>query len=260
MPVVFLVLVLSLVTSVNASAAPPCLADDNECDPDKLCTFKAALAEKTLLYQLYLKNSQVTKQLRKRKGVRYDGKLYNEAMAEARERFSDRDAAEQLEQAGAILQEKIRRQAAEEFKLPTCRYGGTLQLDLLPRDGYNGMYTDEHCNYWVDYQKGEYDPNTFGRNDSTCPEFFDRDRAHEVIHQRRCRDDKEKGRTDREQIGPLIEDEIAAYEHSVKLSKAYVRLLAIQCSSKARPSKIRARAEQVRALLEPYLKKGGEAE
>src|SRR5262245_36586417 len=68
-----------------AEAAPTCLKTDNQCDPNKLCTFKNELAGKVFLYQTLLRNSQITRNSpgHKREGIRYDGTLYDEAVAEA---------------------------------------------------------------------------------------------------------------------------------------------------------------------------------
>jgi len=55
----------------------------------------------------------------------------------------------------------------------------------------------------------------------------------------------------------MIQEEITAYDHSVRLSRAYVRLLSIRCSAtatRAQPTDPRAAIQQ---LLAPYLAKGG---
>ena len=44
-----------------------------------------------------------------------------------------------------------------------------------------------------------------------------------------------------------------AYNHSVKLSRAYVRLLSLQCSAARTPEALQARAEKVQQLLAPYM-------
>jgi hypothetical protein len=239
-----------------AHAAPKCLASDNPCTPNELCTFKAQLAEKVFLYQAYLRNSQVTKRMGKRDGVRYDGTMYNESISEARSSFPDDSAAEQKVKAGQIFQEKMRKHAQDKFKLPACS-SGTLDKSLLPKAGYGGMFTDERCRIRVNYNGGDYDPEGFGSSDATsCQEFYDRDQAHEVIHQRSCERAAKKG-TDLHSIDVTIEDEVASYKHSVKLSQAYVRLLSVQCSSEPDPDKLKARTKRLQDLLGPYLKKGG---
>src|ERR1700712_2332672 len=93
-------LALCLATVQRASANATCLDNDNKCEPEKLCTFKVQLAEKVFLYQAYLRNSQVTKKLGRREGIRYDGSLYDQSVAEARQSFPNDSPATQMVKAG----------------------------------------------------------------------------------------------------------------------------------------------------------------
>lgn len=241
-----------------ALAAPTCIDSDNPCEPNKLCTFKAQLAEKVFIYQTLLRNSQVTRRSPRgrREGIRYDGKLYDAAVSEAKKSFPNDSAADQAVKAGQIFNEKLREYAEKNFVLPTCSGMAQLDKSLLPKAGYSGMSTDENCRVWVNYLGGEYEPAGFGSSDKTsCQEFYDRDRAHEVIHQRSCEAAKKKGKN-LHSIDALIEDEVKAYAHSVRLSLAYVRLLSIECSAMPNPADQKARAKRVQDLLGPYLSKG----
>lgn len=75
-------------------------------------------------------------------------------------------------------------------------------------------------------------------------------------HARRsCQVAKAKGK-DLHSINAMIEDEIAAYAHSVRLSQAYVRLLSIRCSAEPDPKQQQQRAKRVQDLLAPYLNRG----
>lgn len=239
----------------RAQANANCLQNDNQCEPDKLCTFKAQLAEKVFLYQVYLRNSQVTRRRGRREGIRYDGSLYEASVTEARTSFPTMSAEQQMVRAGQIFQEKIRKYAEDNFKLPTCTGNAMNQPSLLPKAGYSGAYTDERCQVWIRFEGGQYNPEGFGANDATpCQEFYDRDRAHEVIHQRSCQAAQKSGKN-LDHIDNMIEDEIAAYRHSVLLSKAYLRLLSIRCSALPNPAQLKSRAKRVQDLLTPYLKK-----
>ena len=86
-------------------------------------------------------------------------------------------------------------------------------------------------------------------------EFYDRDRAHEDIHQQRCNAPTRTAA--RESLDGHIEEEIEAYKHSVQLSKAYVKLLAFQCSTRSTPAGLRQRAQQVEQLLAAYRARSG---
>jgi len=221
----------------TAWAADSCLKTDNPCDPDKLCTFAAELAAKKLTYETYRANRNK------------NGPLYQEAMAEAKG-----TGAAKLASAGSILQDKVKAHVLATFKAPACS-SGTLDRSLVPKAGYDGMHTDELCRVFADFEAAPVSAKTFGSNDATsCPEFYDRDRAHEVIHQQRCIAANKPGYKgkDRFAIDQVAREEMIAYNHSVKLSRAYVRLLSLQCSAARTPEALQARAEKIQQLLAPY--------
>lgn len=259
--------VLSLVATMLAIGTWPgtgranqrCIDSTNPCEPDKLCTFKSQLAEKAFVHATYLANSQVTKRLGTRDTVRYDGRLHDAALAEARAAFPGASGADLQVKAGQIFEKKVRDYAEDpkNFKLPTCRLGGQLDRTLLPKSGYKGMYTKPapSCGISVNYNEGDYDPNGFGSGDPTpCQEFYDRDLAHETIHQKRCEKAKAAGIEDLT-LERVIEGEIAAYEHSVRLSAAYVKFLSILCTTLPNLEEKQRRANQIENLLQPYLNK-----
>lgn len=251
-----IVLAIWLAPLRYASANANCMESDNQCDPDKLCTFKASLAEKVYIYQTYLRNSQRTKRKGSREGIKYDGKLYDASIAEAQMAFPNATGDELMEKAGQIFQEKVRKDAADNIKLPTCSGGGMARASLLPKPGYKGAYTDARCNVYFNYNGGEYPPAGFGASDTTnCQEFYDRDYAHEVIHKQSCEASKASGKN-LHRIDNMIEDEIAAYRHSVWLTKAYVRLLSIRCSKLPNRDQLKMRMQRIQDLLNPYLKRG----
>jgi hypothetical protein len=230
----------------TAEAAPPCLGSGNLCEPDKLCTFRVALAEKKFILSIFKRNAPSP---RRPNG----GPLYLAAVQEARTQLPNGTATQRAEQAGANFQEKVRQYAEANFKVPTCS-SGTLDTSLLPKAGYNGMHTTPACQVFVNYNAGDYDPSGFGSGDATsCPEFYDRDRAHEEIHRRAC----VAGGAGRLGIDRMIQEEITAYDHSVRLSRAYVRMLSIRCSATATRAQRQTRARDIQQLLSPYLAKGG---
>lgn len=251
-------LVASALPISAAEAAPTCLKSDNQCDPDKLCTFKSQLADKVLIYQTLLRNSQVTKRAKggKREGIPYDGLLYNEAVTEAIAGYPKLSHADQMVQANAIFQKKLRAYVNKTATSPSCSYDGKENKSLLPKPGYTGMETNDECKVKAQYEAGDYDAEGFGSSDKTsCVEFYDRDRAHEMIHAKRCEAAKKRNQPQTFNIDDGIEEELIAYRHTVKLSQAYVRLLSLQCSAMANPKELQKRAKQVQDLLTPYLKK-----
>jgi len=254
-PISALLLGISLFAALPADGAMRCLSSDNPCDPDKICSFKASLAVKVLAYQAFLRNSQITKRDGKRDGIRYNGTLRGAALAEALDKFPGKDPDVQSAEAGQILEDKVSAYIDEKFKVPKCKTG-SVQYNLFPRKGYQGMSTDEDCKVHVEFNGSQVDPDAFEASEpNACKEFFDRERAHEVMHQRRCDAAKKAGTTASLGIDALIEEEIRAYRHSVLLTVAYLRLLKLQCSAKATPKETRARARAIQDMLVPYLGK-----
>jgi hypothetical protein len=240
-----LLLCLVSLPVTTAWAADSCIKTDNQCDPDKLCTFRAELAAKKLAYDTWAAN-QTSK-----------GPLYQAAMAQAEADLPKGTKAEISAQAGANLEKLVREEVEKTFKLPECKEGA-LDRTLVPKPGYSGMHTDPMCKVWVDYQAGLYEPESFGANDKTqCPEFYDRDRAHEAIHKNLCEQAQKpsKRKIDRDSIGAVAREEVLAYSHSVKLMVAYVRLLSLQCSTGRTPDKLKQRANEIQKQLAPYLGK-----
>jgi hypothetical protein len=223
----------------TAWAADSCLKTNNPCDPDKLCTFRAELAAKKLTYDTYVANQSKT------------GALYQAAMSQAKADLPNGEPAEIAAQAGANLQELVGKQVKDTFQPPVCETG-MLDRSLVPKAGYDGMHTDPQCHVWADFESGLYEAESFGSNDRTsCPEFYDRDRAHEAIHKNLC----EKSKKDRFGINALVQEELTAYRHTIELSRAYVRLLSLQCSAKRTPEKLKKRAREIQEQLAPYLSK-----
>jgi hypothetical protein len=229
-----------------ARGALPCMGNDNLCEPDKLCTFRASMAEKEFIQSIFQANAPSAK---RPKG----GLLYQAAVAEARTDLPNGTAAQRAAQAGANFQAKVKDHALKNFKVPACK-DGAVDLTLLPKPGYDGMETTPACQVFATFNAGQYDAASFGSSDATsCPEFYDRDRAHEEIHRRACVADKTGARLG---IDRLIQEEIVAYDHSVRLTRAYVRLLSLRCSPKATPAERRRRAKELQDLLAPYQAKG----
>jgi hypothetical protein len=230
-----------------------CLKNSTGCDPEMLCSFKAEYYSKLAAYTAYVQNAPSTKKNKSFEGIRYNGQVYKQAMDEAKRQNPQAKPAQLKELAGSIFQELIAEKVRSEFKLPECE-GSAIKPELHPKQGYNGMYTDSRCQVWVNFEEGQIDPNGFGSGHTTCPEFYRRDLAHEKIHQKLCLAAQAKGhQTQRESIDQLIEEEIAAYKHSVQLSQAYMQFLSLQCStSKKAPEKALKKMKKINSLLEKY--------
>jgi len=238
-------------------AGPKCFDKDNSCDPDLMCTFKAEWHSKALLYVIYATNDASRKNQKKPKdGIYFDGTLLQGAMNKARAAFPDLSGAELNIKAGQIFEDMVEKESRLLFEMPVCEMGGKLSDKKRVKDGYNGMFTNEKCEIWVDYNSGQYDPKSFGSSDNVCDEFYQRDYAHEQIHQRACK--KKAENSSRFEIQNKISEELQAYKHSMQLNEAQYRLLSIQCStSLKKPQETKKRMDRINQLLKGFESRGG---
>jgi len=151
----------------------------NLCEPDKLCTFRAALAEKKFILSVFKSNAPSRRQPN-------GGPLYQAAVQEARTQLPNATPAAQ-----ASRRKRTSRRRCASSPRRTSRSPPAAPVRwtwaCCPWMAYNGMHTTPACQVFVNYNYGDYDPSGFGSSHPTaCPEFFDRDRAHEEIHRRAC--------------------------------------------------------------------------
>jgi hypothetical protein len=256
---VFILLALfQTLAPMTVFAGPSCLDKSKACDPDLLCSFKSEYYAKLVGFISYAMNDTRGKKPNKGiDGVYYDGSIRQEAIDEAVKNFPDKSKDEQLVEAGQIFQRKIATLIRNSFEEPTCNYGGKLNKPALPVEGYEGMSTLEDCTIHVVYYKEGKDPDNFINNGTTCLEFYQRDLAHEKIHKKRCDLAKSLGtRAKRMKIDNLIAEETDAYQHSTRLSEAYMRFLNLQCSSRLKdPKSINKMMSKINSLLKPYTSK-----
>lgn len=238
----------------NSWAGPNCIKDKNPCDPNLLCTFKAEWHSKALLYVIHAANDPSRIGKRSKDGITYDGTYYNSSMAEAKAALPNGTKSEINQKAAEIFQEKTKKLVPSLFEMPECELGGKLDDIHRVKDGYEGMYTDEKCKIHVSYDSGDYEPGSFGSSDNVCNEFYTRDFAHEQIHRSACKSTKTPAEiAKRHEIKSLINEELQAYKHSMKLNEAYYKLLMAQCSDKfPNQEKVRAQTKNINKLLKGF--------
>jgi hypothetical protein len=187
-------------------------------------------------------------------GIYFDGSIRQDAIDEAVKNYPDKPKNEQMVEAGQIFQKKIAKIIQTSFEEPTCQFEGKLNTSALPVEGYQGMATNEKCEINVIYYKEEKPVDDFIQNGTTCLEFYQRDLAHEKIHQKQCQlAIKNKTSEKRYEIDTLIAEETNAYKHSMQLSEAYMRFLNLKCSSKLKdPNAIKKSMNKINNLLKPY--------
>lgn len=258
-PVLVFLAVTLLPFGVASAVAKQCINDGDPCNPALLCSFEADLAGKVATYQAYLRNSQVTRgaKSQKREGVGYDGKLYDAALAEAAAKNPDASKEVQRRLAAEIFNDKLRESLKD--RLPKFMKCGVPDVEaddsILPT--WNGMHTSEDCNVYGDTDDGSVLLGDLKRQTTACMEFFDRDVGHENVHQALCTERKRNPpANDPYDIDQAIEEEIAAYNYSVKRAAADVRALALKCSVDPSLKTRRARAKDLSKKLAAYKAKG----
>lgn len=258
-PVLVFLAVTLLPFGVASAVAKQCINDGDPCNPALLCSFEADLAGKVATYQAYLRNSQVTRgaKSKKREGVKYDGTLYEAALAEAEAKHPEATTAVQRRVAADIFNEKLR--ASLEDRLPKFMECGIpdVQADdsILPT--WTGMHTSEDCNVYGDTEDGSVLLDDLKKKTTACTEFFERDVGHEGVHQSLCNERKRNPPAeDPYDIDQAIEEEVAAYNYSVKRAAADVRALALKCTIDPSLKTRRARAKDLSKKLAAHKAKG----
>ncbi len=244
---------------VASAVAKQCINQGDPCNPALLCSFEADLAGKVATYQAYLRNSQITRKAKSktREGIRYDGALYEAALAEAKAKHPTATTQVQRRVAADIFNQKLR--ASLEDELPKFMACGipNVNADKTILASWDGMHTSEDCNIYGDADGRTVLLDDLKRQTPACLEIFERDVGHEKVHQASC---EERRRTppakDPFDIDQAIEEEIAAYNYSVKRAAADVRALALKCTIDPSLKTRRARAAALSKHLGDYKAKG----
>jgi hypothetical protein len=243
-----------LLAPMGAALARPeaCIKDDTKCDKNLLCSFKIELAEKILLYETYVANTPATKKAPKStsQGVKYNGKLYDAALKEAKAENADASAEDLASAAYEKFNDKVRAKLAAE----ASKYEDCSSLKVTPskthRGTWSGMHTDKaDCNVFGEIGTGK-DRTTHSLDDTKdmtdgCLEVWQSDRGHEAVHQDFCY--KRKGKKIPESVGlqGYIDEDISAYRYSVQHAAGDLQKLQLLCSTDPTTDEFRARADEL---------------
>lgn len=244
---------------VAFGVAEPCIKEEDSCNPALLCSFEVDLAAKVATYQAYLRNSQVTRKSKSksREGVSYRGDLYEAALAEAKTKHPDADTGFQRRKAAEIFNDKLRESLKD--RVPQFKNCGVpdVQPDESIFPTWTGMHTSDDCNVYGDTEKGSVLLSDLKKETTACQEFFDRDVGHEDVHTSLCYERKRnRPVNDPHDIDQAIEEEIAAYNYSVKRALADVRTLALKCTIDPSLKTRRQRASALSKQLAKHKAKG----
>jgi hypothetical protein len=231
---------------VAAAVPKQCINQKDQCNPSLLCSFEADLAAKIATYQALLANSQQTRTARNktRDGIRYNGRLYDAALAEAEEKYKDESEAVQREQVANIFNTKLREHLLPKLpKFMSCSVDG-IEADKSILPSWDGMHTSDDCNIYGDVGEKSVLLSDLKKDTVACQEFFERDVGHEQIHQERCYQRGRKPAGDSpDGIDEHIEEEIDAYRYSIQRGSNDVKLLGQKCSVDPNLKTRRARAK-----------------
>lgn len=239
---------------IGAALARPtqCITDETTCDYDLLCAFKVDLAEKLLIYEAFVGNSPVTKKAprRTRQGVRYSGRLYDQALAEAQAEDPSATGEALASLAYGKFVNKVRRslnQQASTYK--DCSSLGTTAKDEYIGN-WSGMLTDKvDCNVYGSKLVGDtverVTTDDLKAASQGCLEMWDGDRGHESIHQNACYARLGNRNAPAQTFQSYLEEDIQAYRYSVEQAAKGLEKLAILCTADTRAADFRRRADDL---------------
>ena len=254
---------------IGAALARPtrCITDETMCDYDLLCAFKVDLAEKLLIYEGFVSNSPVTKKAprRTRQGVRYSGRLYDQALAEAKAE----DPSATGEELASLAYGKFVTKVRQSLNRQAARYKDCSSLGTTANDQYvgdwKGMLTDKtDCNVYGSKLVGDsverVTLDDLKADSQGCLEMWDGDRGHEAIHQNACYQRLGNRNAPPQTFQSYLEEDIQAYRYSVEKAAKGLETLSLLCTADPRTADFRQRADDLLKKAAQYQQNQASAE
>lgn len=241
-----------LLAPLGAALAKPtqCITEQTKCDYDLLCAFKVELAEKMILFETFVANSPTTKAAknRTRGGVKYDGKLYDAALAEARAE----DPKATGDDLASLAYVKFAKKVKE--KLDGTKYKDCTGLDVTPKDSLRGTWTGmrtskKDCTVYGNPPAGSKEVgislDDLKKSSEGCLEVWESDRGHEAVHEEMCR--RRLANRDRpaETLQSYIDEDTEAYRYNVQHAINDLSEMQIRCTADPKTKDFRKRADEL---------------
>ncbi|HYP87456.1 MAG TPA: hypothetical protein VEQ59_04870 [Polyangiaceae bacterium] len=242
-----------LLAPVGAALGKPaqCITDDTKCDHDLLCAFKVELAEKILLFETFVANSPTTQAARKGtlQGVKYNGKLYQAALAEAR-------AAEPGatgDDLAALAYSRFTKKVREKLRTESSKYKECKSLGVTPNETLRGTWTGmrtskKDCTVYGDPPNDSevgISLDDLKKKSDGCLEIWESDRGHEAVHEDACR----RRLANRERppltLQNYIDEDTEAYRYNVQHAANDLSKMQLLCTADPKTDDFRKRADDL---------------
>lgn len=242
-----------LLAPISAALGRPeqCIKDDTKCDYDLLCAFKVELAEKMILFKTFVANSPRTKAAKKStlNGVKYSGKLYTEALAEAKKEDPTATGDDLASLAYSKFMKKVRATLnAQAAKYQDCKALGVTPNNAL-RGTWTGMRTSKKdCTVYGDPPNDSeigISLDDLKKSSQGCLEVWESDRGHEAVHEEMCR----RRLANRERppltLQDYVEEDAEGYRYNVQHAANDLTQMQLRCTADPKADDFRKRADDL---------------
>jgi len=243
-----------LLAPVGSALGQPeqCITEKTKCDHDLLCAFKVELAEKMLLFKTFVENSPKTKAAKNRtlNGIKYDGKLYDEALAEAKKEDPNASAGD----LASLAYKKFAAKAKAKLDSQASKYKECKALSVTPDDDLRGTWTGmltskTDCTVYGPPPKGStaigVSLDSYKKMSEGCLEIWDSDRGHEAVHEEACRKRLAMKERPPLTLQDYVDEDAEAYRFNVKHAINDLAQMQIKCTHDPDTDKFRKRADEL---------------
>jgi hypothetical protein len=242
-----------LLAPISAALGRPeqCIKDDTKCDYDLLCAFKVELAEKMILFKTFVANSPRTKAAKKStlNGVKYSGKLYTEALAEAKKE----DPTASGDDLAALAYSKFTKKVRASLNAQAAKYQDCKSLGVTPNNALRGTWTGmrtskKDCTVYGDPPNDSeigISLDDLKKSSEGCLEVWESDRGHEAVHEDFCR----RRLANRERppltLQDYIDEDTEAYRYNVQHAANDLTQMQLRCTADPKTQDFRKRADDL---------------
>jgi hypothetical protein len=242
-----------LLAPVGAALGRPvqCIKDDTKCDYDLLCAFKVELAEKMILFKTFVANSPRTKAAKKStlNGVKYSGKLYTEALAEAKKE----DPTASGDDLASLAYSKFMKKVRATLNAQAAKYQDCKSLGVTPNNALRGTWTGmrtskKDCTVYGDPPNDSeigISLDDLKKSSEGCLEVWESDRGHEAVHEDFCR----RRLANRERppltLQDYVDEDTEGYRYNVQHASNDLIQMQLRCTADPKTADFRKRADDL---------------
>jgi hypothetical protein len=249
-----------LLAPVGAALASPeqCIKEETKCDFDLLCAFKIELAEKMILFETFVANSPTTRAAKNRtlQGIKYDGKLYRDALAEAKAE----DPTATGDALAALAYTKFAKKVKAKLNAQASKYKDCKALGVTPEDDLRGTWTGmltskADCTVYGpppnDGQVGT-SLDDYRKQSEGCLEIWESDRGHEAVHEDFCRRRNANRQRPPLTLQDYVDEDAEAYRYNVQHAVNDLSKMQMRCTANPKAADFRKRADELLNKAKQY--------